>query len=456
MNGGIIIENSKFNNLTKEICDKIITGESVTREEVMQMQLKIKYVQQVHKAKISHHTGTKEYYYTRLPNRKEKKAKTELELYLKLFEYYSEATGCKYNYDVAAIFEVALLEAEKVENIKPRTVSRKHQIFDTYFLGSKFSSITITEVIAPDIQEFLQNLVRSRDIKDKEFDNIWGILNMIFRYTIIHDVLQKNPMQLVNKEAYKRSCNHQKKALDDAIFSPQEIEAIKEYSWKKIDRVCYRYSLSSYAILLACETGMRVGELPALKWTDINFEDRYIWIHGQQLETEENGHTVYYYEDATKNEKGRSRGGRKFPMTKAIEEILIRLWEAQKAIGLDAEWVFEYQSGDWITVRSIDDRLRDACKKLGLTASGCHSIRRSLNSNVLIEKGFNAEERAKLLGHSAETNQRYYSFARKDFYEDALERLEESQTDSQDNPKIINFIDVKKPGNPVKTRGSRL
>jgi integrase len=189
---------------------------------------------------------------------------------------------------------------------------------------------------------------------------------------------------------------------------------------------------------------MRVGEIPALKWTDVHFEEKYIWIHGQQLKSTETGKTIYYYEDSTKNEKGRSRGGRKFPMTKTIEEILIRLWEAQRTIGLDAEWVFEVEPGKWLTVQGIDDRLRDACRDLGFEATGIHTLRRSLNSNVLVGAGFVPEERAALLGHSPETNQRFYSFAKKDFFEDALERLEPSQEPSQTTEKIIDFNKVKK------------
>ncbi len=43
-----------------------------------------------------------------------------------------------------------------------------------------------------------------------------------------------------------------------------------------------------------------------------------------------------------------------------------------------------------------------------------HAFRMSLNSNVFIPLGIPATERARLLGHSVETNLRHYSFASKD------------------------------------------
>lgn len=42
-----------------------------------------------------------------------------------------------------------------------------------------------------------------------------------------------------------------------------------------------------------------------------------------------------------------------------------------------------------------------------------HAFRMSLNSNVFIPKGLPVTERARLLGHSVETNLKRYSFAGK-------------------------------------------
>ena len=46
------------------------------------------------------------------------------------------------------------------------------------------------------------------------------------------------------------------------------------------------------------------------------------------------------------------------------------------------------------------------------------SLRMSLNSNVFIPLGIPVTERARLLGHSVETNEKYYSYARKNSMQD--------------------------------------
>ncbi len=47
----------------------------------------------------------------------------------------------------------------------------------------------------------------------------------------------------------------------------------------------------------------------------------------------------------------------------------------------------------------------------------------SLNSNVLIPLGISVADRAAMLGHSIETNLKYYSFAKKNYLEDFRNRL---------------------------------
>ena len=71
---------------------------------------------------------------------------------------------------------------------------------------------------------------------------------------------------------------------------------------------------------MAIATGMRAGELCALKWADI--DDYYIHIHAQQLTGRGKGNTANFYADWTKDEKGISHGGRKFPITDNIAAIL--------------------------------------------------------------------------------------------------------------------------------------
>ena len=85
-------------------------------------------------------------------------------------------------------------------------------------------------------------------------------------------------------------------------------------------------------------------------------------------------------------------------------------------------WVFCKENGEWITTVSYYESLYKVCKKLGLKLNNNHAFRIALNSYVYVPMGLPVTERAKLLGHSVDTNLKHYTFARTDDY---LEELSE-------------------------------
>ncbi len=121
----------------------------------------------------------------------------------------------------------------------------------------------------------------------------------------------------------------------------------------------------------------------------------------------------YYYADWTKDEKGVSRGGRKFPLTPAIIRILSENQAAKSELKLNSEYVFCNRDNEWIKTDAYETFLRRMMTSLKMPVTNNHAFRMSLNSNVFIPLGIPETERAALLGHSVETNLKYYSFGRK-------------------------------------------
>lgn len=171
----------------------------------------------------------------------------------------------------------------------------------------------------------------------------------------------------------------------------------------------------------------------------------FIHIHGQQLYHERPGGKEYYYVPWTKDEKGISQGGRKYPLTNAIKAILSELREIQEQLGIRSEYIFCHENGDWIKKDAYVTCLRRLMKSLSMPVINNHAFRMSLNSNVLIGKcNLPVTERARLLGHSVETNLRNYSFAGKDNM-DELQTLLNQQVSPWSHQNLIKFRIKKSP-----------
>ena len=197
------------------------------------------------------------------------------------------------------------------------------------------------------------------------------------------------------------------------------------------------YDIIGYAMLFSIETGVRVAEIPPLRWSDIS--DMGLHIHRQQRMTRIKGQGRTFEElSYTKNERLHPKGGRYFPVTEVIENILNEIKECQERLGISSEFIFCDEKGDWLNKETYSQRLRRMCKRMGYNITNNHAFRMSLNSNVLIPLGILATKRAYLLGHSVEINERYYSHMRTESLEGIKEILNQSFT-QRSRRKLIKF-----------------
>lgn len=336
----------------------------------------------------------------------------------RLFEYYF-GKDVILDYSFKNIFEVALQEKIATENPKNKTVK---DYWDSYraFISDEFGAKDIRRITPSEVKTYIQEVTKQLAPTKKRLYKFKGVLNLVFRYAVDPErqYIVVNPVPESNR-AYTKNCTPTSRKPEDKAFQPEEVALIREYLWKRVQSS--KYDVNGYAILFASETGCREAEIPALKWSDVL--DNRIHVHAQLNDHVVDGQKCYYYNPTTKNEKGVSRDGRYIPMTNEIRKILFALREKQKRLGIESEWVFCKEDGLWTTTAGYYEALYRLCKKLGLELTNNHAFRIALNSYVYVPMGLDVATRAKILGHSVETNLKNYTFARTDEYLDEVAEM---------------------------------
>jgi len=393
-------------------------------------------------------------YYTMLADKKKIYATTEDGLYAKLLEIYGiilPSNDCT----IRNIFELALDEKKKTRNRNPGTIEHYRHDFKR-FIDDTFAKRDVRNINKYDLREYSQYLVTHQSITVKSFKTYKSVLNLIFKYAKDHDYIAANPVDDLDNSDYYKGCAPSKTSSDTKILSEDEIrhiqDTITEYSKEKR---YHGYFINGYCMRFAIETGTRAAEIASLKWEDIL--DTKIHIHTQQLSlknTPENQNLldakkyyytinkgkIYYLAPWTKGEKGIPQGGRYYPLTEKVKEILNELQILQNTFGIESEFVFCHEDGSWIKTDAYETCLRRMLQSLGYSVTNNHAFRMSLNSNVFISQlDLPVTERARLLGHSVETNLKHYSFAGKDNLDDICERLNSinQQVSPRSHQKIV-------------------
>ncbi|MBO4461623.1 MAG: tyrosine-type recombinase/integrase [Lachnospiraceae bacterium] len=377
---------------------------------------------------IAHHVPSpdnpKDYYITKMADGKKIKATTYDKLINKLYEFYTNSLR---DTTIESVFNAAISEKAITENPNPHTIT--HYKYDYKRLISKdLASEDIRKITSTVLKQYTQEWVNNIHPTRKVFFQYKSVLNVIFNYAYAHKIIDNNPVATLKNKAYLKSCDTSISRPDEKILSPDEIKSLQNAVRHRMTLKKYgKYYINGFAMLFAIETGVRVGELCALKWEDV--WESSIHIHAQQLTEIKDGKKVYYYSHSTKNEKGISQDGREFPLTRKIKALLKEIHDLQEELNIKSEFIFCHEDGEWIKTDAYITFLRRLCQSFEFKVTNNHALRMSLNSNVLLPMGVSVADRAAMLGHSIETNLKFYSFAQKGYLENVRILL-----DSEDVP----------------------
>ena len=179
-------------------------------------------------------------------------------------------------------------------------------------------------------------------------------------------------------------------------------------------------------------TGMRKGEVMALKWDNVNFQERKIFIKNSLCRVEdempdEKGHRHTRYEVLEPKTK---KSIRVIPMLDEVYYVLMeqkvrqdKEKEKYRDAYLDQGFVFADPIGNYLPQRSFMEKYHTFLQKYGITDIRFHDLRHTFAS-LLIESDVSMKVVQELLGHSTiTTSMDIYTHISDKKKEQALDKL---------------------------------
>lgn len=179
-------------------------------------------------------------------------------------------------------------------------------------------------------------------------------------------------------------------------YTPDELEQLLECA------STFSPTVELY-ILLTGEAGLRVGEVCALKWTDVNFKTNELHVRRS---------IVRRKEGPTKSGKERQ-----VPMSKRLRSALQR--HQAKKYGVR---VLTRDDGTDLTSDDVRHGLERVAKYAGLRVHGPHALRHCFGSRLMLS-GAGANVVMELMGHSKLATTQVYVHATEAHCHDAIDRL---------------------------------
>lgn len=352
-----------------------------------------------HKWAISQ--GNDGYWRTYLPDEKKgrkmikKSSKEDLEE--SVVNFYKEMRKKQKNYDQYK-FKVRFavwIERQKMCERSDNTIYKYHTDYNRFFKDRIIEEMDIRKIDEAIIISSLKEVLSEKDIPYRALKAAFGYINGVFEKSIIDKVVDCNPCKYVDLLVLKKYC----KSKTDFTAKARTIS--KTEKARILDKIENSSNLVRFAVEFAFSTGMRVGELAALKWSDIDFHKNTVTINSSE---KYNRLTGEYFISTTKNDKIRT-----IPLTTKMKKILEENKEEEMKMGCLSEFVFMNEKGR-IHCRTISEWMRNNTTTSEFEHSkSIHAIRRTINSNMRCS-GVPASIAASLLGHTEKVNEENYTY----------------------------------------------
>lgn len=324
------------------------------------------------------------------------KKSTEKKLQDELVKFYGEQKN------KALSFKDMYFKWREVQDrlVTDNTVYKYNTDYKRFFKDSAFEQLPIEEITEDMIKLYFHDSIKQNKLTKGAFKKLYGYVNNTFAKAYREKIITENPMIHFVCKPFYPYCEEVDKPLDKQIFSDEEEQLILEKLHSEY--VLKPNYIPNYAVELASLTGMRVGEIVALKWEDVHMEETYPYFLINKSE-KYNRSTKEYFIDKTKNKKIRQ-----FPIDDKIKHLLFELKKVQFKYGFYGEWVFANEEGR-IHAPVVSSCIKNKCRQLNITEKGIHAFRKTLNSEMRCS-GVSEVVASALLGHSPQVNREYYTF----------------------------------------------
>ena len=307
----------------------------------------------------------------------------------------------KYCYDQWRAIHDQLVDAN--------TVHKYNSDYKRFFENSTLTDRRICEITKDMLLEFMADSIKHPTFKGKPgtevlnrraAKSLWGYITNTFEWAVEHGCVdeEKNPCdRIVPKKTFYRLTQEHERPDDCVVIPPEQIAALNRQF--QLDHEKHPEYIAVYALEFAALTGMRAGEIVALKWEDI--QGNYIQVRRRESKDKLTGEVRI--KSVPKNKKPRP-----VPYTDAIRELLDRVRKVEE----EQKWLDEYIFTGWngrITVPQLSSCLKNKCNQAGIRAKGINAYRRTVNS-LTRANGLSAEAASAILGNTPAVNSLYYTF----------------------------------------------
>lgn len=336
---------------------------------------------------------------TQKSGRKKLAKSTEEKLNITLYEYYKKQEKQLSHVTLKTLYP-EWIEYKALHTTASNYIRRINNDWDKYYKDSDIINKQIKQLDKLTLDMWAHKLIQHYHMSKTQYYNCTIIMRQALDYAVDLGIITENPFSLVQIDGRRLFRQVKKKPDQTQVYFENELKLLSDMAWDDFhsnDKL--RYRLAPLAVLFQFQTGVRLGELCALRFSDVKGD--YINIE-----------RMYRYE--TKEVVNHTKGfeDRRVLLTKKAKEILdtARSYQTQQGFSING-YIFSLGNNP-LSEAAISNLYKKYCDKIGIVHKSSHKSRKTYISS-LIDGQININTIREMVGHADErTTYSSYCFDR--------------------------------------------
>ena len=352
-----------------------------------------------------------------------KKNRRDLEDFL--IDYLDEAP--KQNVTLRQLY-LPWLKSRKLETKSINTVKKNAQEWKRFYEDDPIVDIPINQLTCQELKDWVHKKIRDNNFNKQQYYNMIVIMNKLFEYATDSLLIQRNIWKEVkiNTKLLRKTV---KKSNETQIYFYEEKIKLVSYALSRFRK--NPKNIGALTIPLMFLTGMRIGEVVAIKYEDIK-ENEIIICRSEVMDYDMDEDGIFHYVGTKVVDHAKTEAGeRSIPCTDGVKQIISLVKKASEEYGFyDEGYVFCPYSRR-LKSSTIDVKIYEFCEKIGIPKKSAHKIRKTFISQMVFN-GIDIDTVCRVSGHTDITttfNSYTYSLTKK---EDRIDKFQALCSDVED------------------------
>lgn len=316
------------------------------------------------------------------PSGRKRIAKASLEILQEyLYDFYTGASAKKWDDNVTLRqLYPKWLESKAKETDADTYPLRLKCTWKKFYENDPIVDIPLAELDLIMLKDWANTMIGEYKLTRKKYYNMSIIFRQALEYAVDAGIIEENLFSRVKINRGRFVPVHKKRGSTE-VFSREDDEAFQKVAWDDFYNGRHTSQpLIPLAILFCFQTGLRVGEICSLRYSDISEDGDFIIVSSFLRQTTK---------EIVDHTKG-AFGDREVELTDEAKRLIALATEKQKELGASTNG-FIFSCTDrpvgYGTMRKMNEKY---CRKAGIDYKSHHKIRKTVASKML-DDGINPD-----------------------------------------------------------------